>query len=169
MTQKEIDKFLACTKVYVNGKSKEIQEKLFSLGYEWIEGDTDVIFTECPFLYINENHRIEYGTDMCVFTEHEHREITAEEILSLKLTEPKYRPFKTQEECWNEMLKHQPFGWIKSASKHINIIGLSETDVELSPDEVDMDFDIVKNSISFNYMFQSFTFADGTPFGIKED
>ena len=28
--------------------------------------------------------------------------------------EPKYRQFKTQEECWNEMLKHQPFGWVKS-------------------------------------------------------
>ena len=28
--------------------------------------------------------------------------------------EPKYRPFKTKEECWNEMLKHQPFGWLKS-------------------------------------------------------
>ena len=25
----------------------------------------------------------------------------------------KYRPFKNQEECWNEMLKHQPFGWVK--------------------------------------------------------
>ena len=24
--------------------------------------------------------------------------------------EPKYRSFHTQEECWNEMLKHQPFG-----------------------------------------------------------
>ena len=28
--------------------------------------------------------------------------------------EPKYRPFKTTEECWNEMLKHQPFGWIRN-------------------------------------------------------
>ena len=27
---------------------------------------------------------------------------------------PKYRPFKNQEECWKEMLKHQPFGWIKN-------------------------------------------------------
>lgn len=80
-----------------------------------------------------------------------------------------YRPFKDKDECWNEMLKHQPFGWIKDAGKHINIIGLSETNVELSPDEVDMDFDLTKNYISFNYMFQSFTFADGTPFGIKED
>ena len=31
--------------------------------------------------------------------------------------EPKYRPFKTKEECWNEMLKHQPFGWVKSKDK----------------------------------------------------
>lgn len=28
--------------------------------------------------------------------------------------EPKYRPFRTKEECWNEMLKHQPFGWVKN-------------------------------------------------------
>ena len=28
--------------------------------------------------------------------------------------EPKYRPFKSQEDCWQKMLKHQPFGWLKS-------------------------------------------------------
>ena len=27
--------------------------------------------------------------------------------------EQKYRPFKTREECWQEMQKHQPFGWVK--------------------------------------------------------
>lgn len=27
--------------------------------------------------------------------------------------EPKYRPFKDAEECWAEMLKHHPFGWVK--------------------------------------------------------
>lgn len=27
--------------------------------------------------------------------------------------EPKFRPFKDAEECWQEMLKHQPFGWVK--------------------------------------------------------
>ena len=26
--------------------------------------------------------------------------------------ESKYRPFKGAEECWSEMQKHQPFGWI---------------------------------------------------------
>ena len=28
--------------------------------------------------------------------------------------ELKYRHFANTEECWTEMLKHQPFGWIKS-------------------------------------------------------
>ena len=27
--------------------------------------------------------------------------------------EPRYRPFKTREECWNEMHKHPDFGWVK--------------------------------------------------------
>lgn len=27
--------------------------------------------------------------------------------------ETKYRPFKDAEECWAEMLKHHPFGWVK--------------------------------------------------------
>ena len=27
--------------------------------------------------------------------------------------EPKYRSFANAEECWQEMLKHQPFGWVK--------------------------------------------------------
>ena len=27
--------------------------------------------------------------------------------------ESKYRPFANTEECWNEMLKHQPFGVVK--------------------------------------------------------
>ena len=35
MTKEEIKMLLNDTKVYVNGKSKEIQEKLFSFGYEW--------------------------------------------------------------------------------------------------------------------------------------
>ena len=98
MTREEINAFLANTKVYVGGKSKEIQEKLFSFGYEWNEGDTDVIFTECPFLYIDNNHHISYGSDMCVFSEHKFREISFEEILFIQITEPTYRPFKSKEE-----------------------------------------------------------------------
>ena len=28
--------------------------------------------------------------------------------------EPTYRPFKDVAECWEEMQKHEPFGWLKS-------------------------------------------------------
>lgn len=113
MTQKEIDKFLADTKVYVNGKSKEIQEKLFSLGYKWNNGDTDVCCTDDPFLFIYKDKSLTRSNEMNCFSQHENREITAEQILALEVTEPSYRPFKNQEECWNEMLKHEPFGWVK--------------------------------------------------------
>ena len=66
--------------------------------------------------------------------------------------EPKYRPFKTQEECWNEMLKHQPFGWTKL---------IEETGYSLITD--------VDNDLLYSDAFKECTFADGTPFGIKEE
>lgn len=51
MTKEEIRKSLDNTKVYVNGKSKEIQEKLFSFGYEWSSSHpTKVSFDNKPFL-----------------------------------------------------------------------------------------------------------------------
>ena len=71
--------------------------------------------------------------------------------------EPKYRPFKTQEECWQEMMKHQPFGWIKSKiTKQIYCI------VVVAEEEMYCFNDF------WNYQdaFEQFTFIDGTPFGI---
>ena len=44
--------------------------------------------------------------------------------------EPKYRPFKNVDECWQEMLKHQPFGWIKSRTgghySMVTVVGADE-------------------------------------------
>lgn len=152
MTRKEIKKFLANTKVYVNGKSKEIQEKLFSLGYEWYSGDTEVDHIEAPFLYIYTNMYFAKGSNMDYFSNHDNKEITAEEILSLELTEPSYRPFKDKDECWQEMLKHQPFGWviIQAVNEYRSLSTIS------------------KNR-DFGFMFNTCTFADGTPFGIEEE
>ena len=66
--------------------------------------------------------------------------------------EPKYRPFKTQEECWNEMMKHHPFGWVKGKDwQYTQILTMS-----------------VREEENFNYWFKNFTFPDGKPFGIKE-
>ena len=59
-----------------------------------------------------------------------------------------YRPFKNAEECWQEMQKHQPFGWIKTDSGYEPIWHVNECD-------------------DFNATFKYSTFADGTPFGAK--
>lgn len=70
---------------------------------------------------------------------------------------PQYRPFKDREECWKEMKNHQPFGWVKISSEYKNIIELdNDDDVYIGNDYNDL-----------TYVFRNFTFADGTPFGMK--
>ena len=93
--------------------------------------------------------------------------------------EPKYRPFKSQEECWNEMLKHQPFGWIysKNDSCYYCIISVDEDKIELSPEmqphsETTIKEYYMENSyVGFVTALEDYeyTFADGIPFGIMED
>lgn len=87
MTIEEIQAFLANTKVYVGGRSREIQEKLFSFGYTWINGECIVQETDAPFLFIYGDKSITFIESMDYFVRHKNIEITAEEILSLKLTE----------------------------------------------------------------------------------
>lgn len=65
--------------------------------------------------------------------------------------EPKYRPFKSRDECWNEMFKHQPFGWlINRDAQYINPLSIGD-------------------GKDFVNWFNLYTFADGTPFGVKEE
>ena len=76
--------------------------------------------------------------------------------------EPKYRPFKDAEECWQEMLKHQPFGWIKGKEDeyHTFITTVDNNDaMSLSGN----------SGWSFIGIMNNYTFADGTPFGMKEE
>lgn len=74
--------------------------------------------------------------------------------------ESKYRPFKDTEECWTEMKKHQPFGWLKMKDTESGyyilkgianqvVIGLNET------------------PFSYKRVFEDYIFADGIPFGVK--
>lgn len=80
--------------------------------------------------------------------------------------ESKYRPFDTQEECWNEMLKHQPFGWLKSIKKQEKVhIGRVEDE-----DNILITLSINEGlNYSSSYLFDNYTFNDGTPFGIREE
>lgn len=81
--------------------------------------------------------------------------------------ESKCRPFRTQEECWEEMHKHPDFGWVKSKSVLVSIVRI---DYQL---DGDLYFTINGTggncAINTNYMFECYTFADGTPFGVKEE
>ena len=73
--------------------------------------------------------------------------------------EPKYRPFKDAEECWQEMLKHQPFGWVKC--KEDGSLGLIT--LIISEEKIFI------NGIGCNSerIMRGYTFDDGTPFGVK--
>ena len=75
--------------------------------------------------------------------------------------EPKYLPFKDAEECWQEMLKHQPFGWLKGDKCFYNIVSVSNIDVSMA----NISGDIV--TLDFSEVMEDNTFADGVPFGVK--
>ena len=83
--------------------------------------------------------------------------------------EPRYRPFKTQEECWNEMMKHQPFGWLKSKKDgRFHCIGevLWSDEFKIVTIALSTSESLSRSSDS---VLDEYTFADGTPFGIKEE
>ena len=71
--------------------------------------------------------------------------------------ESKYRPFKNQEECCKEMLKHQPFGWIRSTMSGNWYV------IESISDDIYYD----GTFISYDVAFECCEFIDGTPFGVK--
>ena len=83
--------------------------------------------------------------------------------------EPKYRPFKTHGECWHEMLKHQPFGWLKSKKneRHFSIGSVFWYN-DFNDVYVTFAYDGML-SRSSKSVFEDFTFADGAPFGIMEE
>ena len=114
--------------------TREEAKELLPIIQAWAEGKT--------IEFLNNNGRWEELDDILFCREPKYYRIKPE---------PKYRPFKRKEECWLEMQKHQPFGWIKKKGNYINIT--------LVPEE----------SSSYDKSLKNTTFADGTPFGIKEE
>ena len=72
--------------------------------------------------------------------------------------EPTYRPFKDAEECWLEMQKHQPFGWVKSTLFK---------DFALVKRVTTLYVEINRDIIDYKDALEKFTFADDTNFGVK--
>ena len=74
--------------------------------------------------------------------------------------EPKYRPFANAEECWKEMLKHQPFGWLKDKNDgHLTLITVVDNDNMMA----------LNGRVGWDFlsMMNNYVFADRTPFGVK--
>ena len=85
----------------------------------------------------------------------------SEDVINYRIkSEPKYRQFNNSKECWEEMQKHQPFGWVKNGKMNFNIACI-RTDGIVKNNGIDDSW------LSFKDSFQ-LTFIDDTPFGIKE-
>lgn len=71
--------------------------------------------------------------------------------------EPKYRPFENAKECWAEMLKHHPFGWVVDTRDGVMYLIRC------------LEYVSVYTSIQYSFKdaFDKFAFADLVPFGVK--
>ena len=81
--------------------------------------------------------------------------------------ESKYRPFKTREECWEEMHKHPDFGWIK-----VNVTCEYEQIVRICDyRKTELTFNIANSDDVYTseMMLNSYTFTDGAQFGVKDE
>ena len=68
--------------------------------------------------------------------------------------EPTYRSFKDAEECWKEMLQHNPLGWFKDkkAKEFFTLNCISDKDPKIK---------------TYEYLFNDCVFMDGSICGVK--
>ena len=127
--------------------NKEIIQKLNPLFQAIVEGKDIQVTSRDGWMDINLD-----GEGINAFTL-----IACPESYRIK-PEPKYRPFRDAKECWQEMQKHQPFGWVKSTLfKDLALVKrVTKLYVEINRDIID-----------YKDALEKFTFADGTPFGVK--
>lgn len=131
MTKEEVKQALPLIQAFAEGKT--IQTKN---GSKWIDVDSD---------------KNQFILDSVV---------TYQDCFRVK-PEIKYRPFKNADECWQEMLKHEPFGWLKEKERNVRTqIGFMHTEGIQGTSG---------GSSNYKAFFDCFRFADGAPFGILEE
>lgn len=145
-------------KVQVNSETSEtIQNALFSVGYKWNTGGLRIDHTNAPYLFISEKDKtITYSLGYEQFVSNPYKEITVDELL--KRLGYIFKPFKNKKECYDEMINHYPFGWVKTAFDENYVV------IEL------LDEEGIKTqlySLSYEESFVLLKFLDNTPFGKK--
>ena len=121
--------------------TREKMKKLLPIIQAWVDGKTIQVWTNDT--WVDEEYP-------CFF----------EELSQFRIKpESKYRPFKTQKECWEEMHKHLDFGWLreKESGYLFNTIAVFDS------------IRIKENAYNYSLVFERFEFLDGAPFGVKEE
>ena len=134
MTREESKAFYPILQAFAEGKVMECRTKPSALSKSWQDMNEWTEMKEIEF-WNNTEYRVK--------------------------PKPKYRPFKDAEECWQEMQKHQPFGWLNGDKCFCNIVSVSNIDVSMA----NVSGDIV--TLDFSDVMEDNTFSDGVPFGVK--
>lgn len=79
--------------------------------------------------------------------------------MNYEIPEVKYRPFKNLKEYLEEMQCHIPYGWIKTDNNVHRLITLLDENRTLIGHQ--------ETSWTYEKLFESFTFMDGKPFGVR--
>lgn len=161
MTLKELKSYLRYKYIPVSYNCKQVQEKLLSLGCHWWNGCEKIMDVDCNYIYIDGGYCM---SDVNKIKEghSKYNLISPKDLYSLELTEPLYRPFYDLDECYREMIKHQPFGYLMHELE----------DSMIAIDRIDMSYQLMfwigagKRVYSPTELFNSFKFMDGSPFGI---
>ena len=131
MTREESKAFYPILQAFAEGKVIECRTKPSALSKSWQDMNEWTEMKEIEF-WNNTEYRVK--------------------------PKPKYRPFKDAEECWQEMQKHQPFGWVKSTLFK---------DFALVKRVTTLYVEINRDIIDYKDALEKFTFADDTNFGVK--
>ena len=131
MTREESKAFYPILQAFAEGKVIECRTKPSALSKSWQDMNEWTEMKEIEF-WNNTEYRVK--------------------------PKPKYRPFKDAEECWQEMKKHQPFGWVKSTLFK---------DFDLVQRVTTLYVEINREIIDYKDALEKFTFADDTNFGVK--
>ena len=131
MTREESKAFYPILQAFAEGKVIECRTKPSALSKSWQDMNEWTEMKEIEF-WNNTEYRVK--------------------------PEPTYRPFKNAEECWQEMQKHQPFGWVKSTLFK---------DLALVKRVTTLYVEINRDIIDYKDALDKFTFADDTNFGVK--
>ena len=142
MTKEEAKEFYPILQAFAEGKVIECRTKPSALSKSWQDMNEWTEMEELEY-WNNIEYRIKPDSK----------------------AEAKYRSFANAEECWNEMKKHHPFGWI-----HVTDDNLYHNIIMLAPEQGCHEAYIRIGNCTVRGLEETFriaTFADGQPFGVK--